>query len=276
MVVNTRVNPYISAMFFNSLSSLDNPFKAVAELCRMRGRALRQWNDNASMGWLGKIKLLMGLDRSQDVLVPIRTLSVWHKRNILVHLKSLDPQDRYLRFGYAASDDQIERYVSSIDFKRDDVFGIFNRRLQLIAMAHLARSEDEQHRACAEFGVSVLAKARGRGYGARLFDRAVMHARNRGVHMMYIHALSENTAMLKIARKAGAKVERDGSESNAWLVLPPGDVSGMVNEMLDEQLAQTDYWLKAHSAGFLNWVHRMQERRFGPGERKPDDKGSDS
>ena len=33
------------------------------------------------------------------------------------------------------------------------------------------------------------------GYGARLFDRAVMHARNQGVTMIFIHALTENTTM---------------------------------------------------------------------------------
>ena len=37
---------------------------------------------------------------------------------------------------------------------------------------------------------------------------------------MYIHALTENTAMLKIARNAGATVERSGSESDAYLKLP--------------------------------------------------------
>jgi hypothetical protein len=38
-----------------------------------------------------------------------------------------------------------------------------------------------------------------------------MHARNAGVNMVFIHALSENAPMLKIARNAGASVERDGS-----------------------------------------------------------------
>ncbi|MFM2111817.1 MAG: hypothetical protein RLZZ271_477 [Pseudomonadota bacterium] len=250
-------------MFFNSINSLDNPFKAVAELCRMRGRALRRWSAPETGGWMNRLKLLAGLDTSQDVLVPIRTLTSWHKRAMIQHLKSLDAQDRYMRFGYAASDAQIERYVTGIDFKRDDVFGIYNRRLQLIAWAHLARSEDEQHNACGEFGVSVLAKARGRGYGARLFDRAVMHARNHGVKVLYIHALSENSAMLKIARNAGARVERDGSESNAWLMLPPGDVNALVSEMLDEQIAQTDYWFKSQAHGFRHWIAQMQARRFG-------------
>ena len=47
----------------------------------------------------------------------------------------------------------------------------------------------------------------------------MLHARNRGVQTLFIHALSENTAMLRIARNAGATVERDGPESEAWLRL---------------------------------------------------------
>ncbi len=59
-----------------------------------------------------------------------------------------------------------------------------------------------------------MAKAsRGKGYGSRLFERAVVHARNEGVSLLFIHALSENTAMLKIARNAGAVLERAGSET---------------------------------------------------------------
>ena len=43
------------------------------------------------------------------------------------------PDDRYLRFGYPASDEQIDRYVETIDFAHDEVFGVFNRRLELVA-----------------------------------------------------------------------------------------------------------------------------------------------
>jgi len=96
-------------------------------------------------------------------LVPIRKLNPWHRPRIEAHLMALDPGDRYLRFGYAASDEQIRRYVSGIDFKRDDVFGIYNRKLQLVAMAHEAMSTDEKHRACAQYGVSVAAVARSKG-----------------------------------------------------------------------------------------------------------------
>ena len=108
---------------------------------------------------------------ASSVIVPIRSLGPSHRDRIAFHLRALDADDRYLRFGYVASDEHIERYVAGLNFERDDIFGIYNRKLDLIAMAHLAFSEQAEHSSCAEFGVSVLKKARGRGYGSRLFER---------------------------------------------------------------------------------------------------------
>ena len=196
-------------------------------------------------------------------MVPIRSIGPGHAERITDHLLALSPQDRYLRFGYSANDEQIRRYADSLDFERDEIFGIYNRRLELIAMAHLAFSTDPELQSCAEFGVSVLAHARGRGYGARLFDRAAMHSRNEGVRMMFIHALSENTAMLNIARKAGATVERDGSETQAYLKLQPADLDSRMTEMLDEQIAQTDYRLKVQAKKFWEFLALVQEVRQG-------------
>jgi RimJ/RimL family protein N-acetyltransferase len=133
----------------------------------------------------------------------------------------------------------------------------------LIAMAHLAFSADSNLDACAEFGVSVLKSARGRGYGARLFDRAAMHSRNDGVSRMFIHALSENSAMLKIARNAGAVVERDGSESEAHLLLLPATLDTRLTEMLQEQLAQTDYRIKVQIKQFWDVLAGVQALRRG-------------
>jgi RimJ/RimL family protein N-acetyltransferase len=196
-------------------------------------------------------------------LIPIRSLGPRHRERIAQHLIASDPQDRYLRFGYAAGDEQIRHYVDGLDFERDDIFGIYNRKVELIAMAHLAFSPDPALHACAEFGVSVLKKARGRGYGTLLFDRAVMRARNDGVDMLFIHALSENTAMIKIARKAGAVLERAGSETEAHLRLPPATLDSRVSEMVGEQLALTDYRLKVQAKSFWNLLAGMQEVRRG-------------
>jgi GNAT superfamily N-acetyltransferase len=213
-----------------------------------------------------RVGLLMARHRS--FIVPIRSLGPAHRERIAGHLLALDPQDRYLRFGYIASDDQVRRYVSGLDFDRDEVFGVYNRRLALIAMAHLAFSNAPDTAACAEFGVSVAKRSRGRGYGARLFDRAVVRARNEGVELLFIHALSENSAMLKIARNAGATLERDGSETEAHLRLPPATLDTRMTELLDEQIARTDYSLKEQARNFLNFLSGVQEVRQGVREAR--------
>ena len=200
--------------------------------------------------------------------IPIRSLSPRHKPRVLAHLLSLRPEDRYLRFGYPATDEQIERYVTGMKFDRDEVFGVFNRRLALVAMAHLAYSVDPQWATCAEFGVSVSSHQRGRGLGARLFNHAVMHARNQGVSMLFIHALSENVAMLKIARHAGAKVQRDGGESEAYLSLPEATLDSQLSGLMQEQMAELDYQLKNQAQQFRAWLATLQEIRQGVREAR--------
>jgi RimJ/RimL family protein N-acetyltransferase len=181
--------------------------------------------------------------------VPIRSLSARHRPRILAHLLALDGSDRYLRFGYAAADDQVERYVEHIDFERDEAFGVFNRRLELVALAHLAYEPDHEgpppgRPRAAEFGVSVAVRGRGRGYGTRLFDHAVLRARNRGVETLVIHALTENAAMLKIVRNAGARIENLGSDAEAWLRLPPESAHSHVEALVEQRVGELDYQFK--------------------------------
>lgn len=182
--------------------------------------------------------------------VPIRSLSERHRPRILVHLQALDERDRYLRFGHAASDSQIARYVDQIDFDTDEVFGIFNRRLSVVAMAHLASLGGHE----AEFGVSVAAGARGRGWGARLFEHAMLHARNRGVDLLHVHALTENTAMLHIARSAGAQIDLEGPDAIARLRLPPEDLASHMEALVERQAAEWDYGWKVHARRVDAWL----------------------
>jgi ribosomal protein S18 acetylase RimI-like enzyme len=203
--------------------------------------------------------------------VPIRSLGPRHRERILAHLIALDERSRYLRFGYMATNAHIARYVDSLDFEHDEVFGIFNRRLRLIALSHLAyrnhaaAPRDATGQEAAEFGVSVLPDARRRGFGRRLYEHATLHARNRGVRTLIIHALSENTAMLKIALGAGATIERDGSESEAWLKLPPDSFTSHLDQLLGERVAEFDYRLKQRAHHVENLLERSEKATNGDG-----------
>jgi ribosomal protein S18 acetylase RimI-like enzyme len=191
--------------------------------------------------------------------VPVRALSARHRGRILAHLLALSASDRYLRFGYSASDAQIAVYVDRLDFEQDEVFGIFNHRLEVVALAHLAHlpahsaGPDE----AAEFGVSVAAHCRGRGWGARLFDRAVLHARNRHVQRLVIHALTENAAMLRIVRRAGALVNYEGADARAQLTLPPENLASHLEALMEQHAAEFDYGLKLQVRRVDAWLQLL-------------------
>ncbi len=173
--------------------------------------------------------------------VPIRILSVRHREQVRQHLLALDGGDRGRRFGHLASDERIGHYVDEMDFGADALFGVFDRRLQLVAMVHLAFAQEG---GSAEFGISVLPQMRGRGVGALLFEHAITLARNRSVNTLIIHLARDNASMLAIVRRAGAKLAFDGSDAIATLSLPVDTLGSQIQEMLGHQAAEFDYRLK--------------------------------
>ena len=54
--------------------------------------------------------------KTDGVLIPIAPLGIEHVAQILAHLLALSEHDRYLRFGYTATDDHIQRYVAGLNF----------------------------------------------------------------------------------------------------------------------------------------------------------------
>jgi len=183
------------------------------------------------------------LRRAPVPIVPIRPIGPEHRPQLLEHFLALNSDDRYLRFGYAASDERIRAYVDSIQFGQDEIFGVFNRKLELLAVAHIAIEAGQTQRA--EFGVSVLPRGRGLGIGTRMFARAAVEARNHGLRVLYMQCLSSNGAMLKIARRAGMKVHNEGGETEAYLELPDDNYQSHLDALVENQTGQIDYWVKA-------------------------------
>ena len=227
------------------------------------GKALAKGTAQTGRRLLRYTGLPVGDAQEHDLWVPICPLHPEHLPELRAHLLGLSERDRYLRFGFQASDAQIDRYLEGVNFERDEVYGIFNKELQIVAMAHLAIIQQPGRDDMAEFGVSVAAHARGRGYGARLFERAVIHARNAKVDRMFIHALSENAPMIRIARNAGATIERDGSETEAHLRLPKADLDSRMTELVVNQFAKANYSAKQDAKRFWTFLENVDEIRQG-------------
>jgi GNAT superfamily N-acetyltransferase len=163
---------------------------------------------------------------------PIKKLSPFNQPAIEGHFLALRTEDRRLRFGAGLSDQAICLYVKRIDFARDAVFGLFDDEFRLVAAAHLARGDGH-----AEFGVSVLRGQRGRGVGGALLACAHTHARNWGVRQLLMHCLTENGAMMHLARKQGMDIVSASGETDAWLKLPPADAASFHRAALDRLAA---------------------------------------
>jgi RimJ/RimL family protein N-acetyltransferase len=179
--------------------------------------------------------------------IPVRELHARHLEEILQHLLQLNDEDRRLRFGSQTSDEVIERYVRGLDFNKDVIFGIFDLDLKLIGMAHLAYlPEIKGHARAAEFGVSVLPDGRAQGLGTALLLRSAVHSRNTLVETLYVHCLSNNKAMMHLAKKAGMRVEYAYGDADAYLKLPPASPATIVQEAANKQWADFDYAWKAN------------------------------
>jgi RimJ/RimL family protein N-acetyltransferase len=182
--------------------------------------------------------------------VLVRELSSADRERLLRHFLALDEDDRLLRFGQIVPDHVIENYVRNLNFANDVVFGVFDSTLELIGVGHLAYLPADGDKRTAEFGVSVLESARGRGIGTKMFERAAMRSRNTQVTELYMHCLSRNSTMMHIAKKSGMKIEYAYGEADAYLSLTPADQTSIMAEMLQEQAAVFDYAIKrqAHRA----------------------------
>ena len=179
--------------------------------------------------------------------IPVRELHAGHLEEILQHLLQLNDEDRRLRFGSQTPDEVIERYVRGLDFNKDAVFGIFDLDLKLIGMAHLAYlPEIKGHARAAEFGVSVLSEGRAQGLGTALLQRSAVHSRNTRVETLFVHCLSNNKAMMHLAKKTGMSVEYAYGDADAYLKLPPASPATIVQEAANKQWADFDYAWKAN------------------------------
>jgi GNAT superfamily N-acetyltransferase len=189
-----------------------------------------------------------------EMHVVTKELSRLDRETLLAHFLALDAEDRRLRFGVPLSDFGVKDYVERIDFERDAVFGVYDDELKLAGAAHLARGEG-----FAELGVSVLPAHRGLGLGGAMLARAHVHARNWGLPSLFMHCLSENGAMMHLARKQGMRIVAESGEADAYLELSPGDPSSIARELFAERVGLFDYALKSQ----LQAVRRMTAAWMG-------------
>jgi GNAT superfamily N-acetyltransferase len=172
--------------------------------------------------------------------IPIRQLSRAERPSLYEHFLTLGLHDRRLRFGTPLSDYSVREYLGRIDFGHDAVFGVVDDELRLLGVAHVARADGH-----AELGVSVLEDHRSRGIGGALLARTHMHARNWGVRALFMHCLTENAAMMRLAQRQQMEIVAGSGEADAWLKLPKADAASHFGAVFAQRVALFDHALKS-------------------------------
>ncbi|MEQ1515715.1 MAG: GNAT family N-acetyltransferase [Usitatibacteraceae bacterium] len=183
--------------------------------------------------------------------IPVYSLTVRHLDLLIHHFDMLDDASTYLRFGNNLSREARRAYVEKIPFERDALFGVFADDLTLLGVAHLACVDG-----AAELGVSVLPSQQNRGIGSALF-------RNLQLGQLQMNCLTQNGAMMHIARAAGMRIVVDRADADAYLELPPGTPFTVGQEFLEQEVARLDWTLKANVDYLRRAIKGPAARHYG-------------
>jgi hypothetical protein len=68
-------------------------------------------------------------------------------------------------------------------------------------------------------------------------------------------------------------VQRDGSESEAYLSMPQATLDSQLNGLMQEQMAEVDYHLKMQAHQFRQWLDAVQKIRQGVRDARHSSRG---
>ena len=173
------------------------------------------------------------------------------------HLKSLSNEDRYTRFGYAASADTIDQMILNIVYHREDhhIFTYYTDD-RIVGFGHLAREDDAW-----ELAVSVEREYQGRGIANALMDYMIAWGKTHGVEVLYMHCITENQKIQHLARKHGLKAwDRAGHELTARVKLPDPTVFDYTTNFVREQGELAADMVKLQRAWLRNWTGALNDR----------------
>jgi RimJ/RimL family protein N-acetyltransferase len=162
-------------------------------------------------------------------MITTRLLSVYEYRRYADWLKKLDTETRATYFGVPHSNETIDTLVGGIvKNSKAHNFLVAEYQGKWIGCIHLAESNIDE----VEFGIIVDAEHRGNGIADRMMSEAILWARNRGYHSLYMHCLSWNQPVRHLCRKHGLLMTTEYGETETKMPLSPADISTLTQEAI--------------------------------------------
>ena len=144
-------------------------------------------------------------------------------------LKRLDFETRQTYFGVPQNDEGINTLVKGIvDKSKEHFFLVAEYKGNWIGTIHIAETSIDE----VEFGVIVDPEHRGKGIADRMMSEAIVWARNRGYHSLYMHCVAWNQPIKHLCKKHRLEMRTESGETDVKMPLPPADLTTVTQEMI--------------------------------------------
>lgn len=155
-------------------------------------------------------------------MISIQHTSIYKMPEYSRHLKGLPDEDRYSRFGYNASNFNIDQLILDMCYHHQDHELWYARTDdKRVGWGHMAKNEDGSW----ELAVSVDHEYQRQGIGDMLIKEMVEWAKFHSIPQVYMHCIEANKVIQHLALKHDLKTRAKGDgERTAALEIPTPNV----------------------------------------------------
>jgi GNAT superfamily N-acetyltransferase len=149
------------------------------------------------------------------------------------HLKNLDQEDRYSRFGHPASDFNIDQMILSMCYHPKDHELWFARTDDgRVGWGHMCKNQDGSW----ELAVSVDKEYQRQGVANMLMTEMLVWAKFHSIPEVYMHCIENNRVIQHLAQKHELKTKEKGDgERTAAIAVPPPSFYENNTQLFKEQ-----------------------------------------
>lgn len=197
----------------------------------------------------------------QQLQITVPSMKIQHSKtenlaSYAEHLKALNDQDCYTRFGYMATDQSIDQLILNVLYNIDNhhmfTYSIDN---QIVGFGHLARENSDW-----ELAVSVDETHQGAGIANALVSHMIAWGKTHGIAVVYMHCIVDNKKIQHLAKKHGLRsLERNGSDITARVQLPKATVFDYTSTLVQEQNELATDIVKLQRSWIRKWFQLIAQ-----------------
>lgn len=152
-------------------------------------------------------------------MIRVEHTDIYHLGEYAKHLKALPEEDKYTRFGYRATDYNIDQLILSMIYHASEhELWMATIDGETVGWGHMAKYGDKW-----ELAVSVVKSYQRNGVGNALIKQMLDWAKFTEIHEVYMNCIEDNRAIQHLANKNNLKpiYKGDGERTSAIEVPEP-------------------------------------------------------